>query len=54
MDENNSEIVYVISVATVNSQTVRYTPVFESRELAEQYKKEGDIEGKIEPVTLYN
>lgn len=53
MNENKSEIVYTIAVATVDGRTIRYKPIFSSRELAEQYVEEGDIEGEIEPVTLY-
>jgi hypothetical protein len=54
MNENKSEIVYVISVATVNNKTIRCKPVFRTRELAEQYLEENeDVEGEIERVTYY-
>ncbi|TKX38009.1 hypothetical protein EXE51_05310 [Halorubrum sp. CGM5_25_10-8B] len=54
MNERESEIVYVISVATVNNKTIRCKPVFQSRSLAEQYVEENEeVEGDIERVTYY-
>lgn len=53
MNENKSEIVYVIATASVNNKTIRCKPVFQTRRLAEQYLEESEAEGEVEAVTLY-
>jgi len=54
VNEQQSEIVYVISIASVSNRTIRCQPVFQTEWLARQYIEENEIGGgEVEMVTLY-